>query len=213
MRLSAGQSSLRSAQPSIQTESVARTECAESPLWSLLSESPAAEAGPTIEKCFDQKHILQAESEGVSSARGTELKDLDESSELVSRRRGADEDAVHSSKVGSPSSGDGGTSTDQLRKTLELALQKISSLEERLDAQELGRDPPLLHDRPSLDDLPKSTSDKSVAGGPAAAPHLHKPFIFEEYRRAHSQQLQRERHRVLVPPDSVPMWPHFPWMS
>jgi len=43
--------------------------------------------------------------------------------------------------------------------------------------------------------------------GPPVSMHLHRPFVFEEFRRANSARLQMERQRVLVPPDHFPMWP------
>lgn len=40
--------------------------------------------------------------------------------------------------------------------------------------------------------------------------YLHRPFNFEAFRRANSQQWQAERHRVLVPPDHFPTFPLWP---
>lgn len=60
----------------------------------------------------------------------------------------------------------------------------------------------------------KSVSEKAQehvsmqhAGAAAAPLYFHRPFVFEEFRRANSSRLQNERLRVLVPPDHFPTWP------
>jgi len=63
----------------------------------------------------------------------------------------------------------------------------------------------------SIGSMP-GTGLTAVGGGCAVAPApaaacLHKPFSFEEFRRAESRRLQTERLRVIVPPDHFPMWP------
>lgn len=61
---------------------------------------------------------------------------------------------------------------------------------------------------PGIGSVGTGGNHSSAPAMPAGPPvYLHRPFIFEEFRRAQSRQLQSERLRVLCPPDHFPMWP------
>mmetsp|Transcript_39378 Transcript_39378/g.83891 ORF Transcript_39378/g.83891 Transcript_39378/m.83891 type:complete len:211 (+) Transcript_39378:2-634(+) len=116
-----------------------------------------------------------------------------------------------------------------LRASLQQAMRRVEALEARLSEHERRRAA-----EPSRPDgkepmqaatFPGSWGwDTILPGGMAAVPapgggrsggestvsagvQLHRPFNFEEFRRANSHRLQAERLRVLAPPDHFPIWP------
>merc|ERR1712060_251688 len=121
-----------------------------------------------------------------------------------------------------------------LRARLEQALRRVETLEQRLGAHELERKGrrnskqvggahsdslesdehvPVVEAQPyptwnAQDLFQEQTGSQSVNSGQrrlgSTPVYLHRPFNFEEFRRANSSQLQSERLRVLFPSDHMP---------
>jgi len=112
-----------------------------------------------------------------------------------------------------------------MQSKLEAALRQVETLETRLEDHEQRSaieavskvvqpiEPrswtPLSLFPQHIQGTPGNASFQSTANGlPAMSGtlQLHRPFKFDEFRRANSQKLQTERLRVLCPPDHVPTW-------
>jgi len=122
----------------------------------------------------------------------------------------------------------------ELQRRLERALERVEALEQRVEESEQRRE---AEDSGPMDLMPGSSMGQGPAfsgweptslfpggmgtagsldtmpgtagggHGTSSAMYLHRPFNFEEFRRAESRRLQSERIRVLVPHDHFPMWP------
>lgn len=123
---------------------------------------------------------------------------------------------------------------ERLTARLEQALERIEVLEARATSKTASPERSASSSRSSRPSDVEGDEPMSMAPEPApfkgwasafngglagvAVPHaahnglqqvqsFARPFNFEAFRRANSQQLQAERLRVLVPPDHFPMWP------